>query len=200
MPGYRLLIFILIIGLDACNSPEDRISNAQKRLLEVLHHREYFEIRAEGQVLKLPLPPDEQQAEANRQTLSQIESELQAMNNEKLDAGFKQKREELLRLLQSLRATNALAGFDPLACVITDTLSEVVDKQENALFQALTKQLAAYYAMVEARWQPCPRARAREAAERSVPALELLSRLDAPQEARMAVKDFIGLCNSAMLQ
>lgn len=199
MPGYRSIGLFLFVAFSACTTPEDTISHAQRRLLQVLQNHEYFEISAGPPSIKLILPPGPQEAEKNRKTLSEIESDLQKIDNQKLAAGFSREYRELLKVLQTIREKGITSGFNPVSCVLTRQLLEISGKNDEQQLRAFIAKIPEYYAEVEARWQPCLPAQAREAADQSLKTLDLLDSLQAPQDARLAVKDFIGLCNSARL-
>lgn len=95
--------------------------------------------------------------------------------------------------------------FDPSKCVPLKPLQEWLGHPDGLL---LLEQLPAYYAAVENRWQrPAPHL-VPKAVEASVQALDALDHAENRQKtagtanwkaAKAAIKDYIGLCQSAYL-
>jgi hypothetical protein len=96
--------------------------------------------------------------------------------------------------------------FDPSGCDVSGQLKQFSDHPELPL---LLEKIPAYYAQIELRWQIPDRRFVSKAVDGAQTALDLLHGLEKGSgkevvartgAARAAVKDFIGLCQSAMLK
>jgi hypothetical protein len=197
--GFGLLSCLIWMS---CNSSADKLSAVQHDLMAFLGEKVYFEIKTSKTVLKLPLPPEPMSPDARLQAIKRMMASWQSIPRTALQDASDQKRfDDLGALLEVLDKRGGGAFFDPKRMVLPmldNTAPTNLPKAELATF--LT-QIPAYYAEVERRWQSPDSQKAQEAADQSLKVLqrlETLSGSDSP--AFYAVKDFICMCQSAVLQ
>lgn len=189
-----LFVFLVFMG---CESPHDKISRLQGELLTALGERDYFEIVAEKQKIRLPLPPAPELAAARKVKISEINLETYSMDSKKLNAEDQQRLQDLCGYLNQIVQRGNGAFFDPTKFVLAEVLSA---QQTTGATEQILQKMPEYYAEVERRWQTPDPARAQVAAEQSIRVLEQLEKMgDRALSARLAVKDFMGLCHSAVL-
>ncbi len=196
----RAACLFLLFFLLACETPQAKISRLQSELLSALGTRDFFEIKLGQQVLQLPLPPSPELAEARKLRVSEINLETYSFDNEKLNKDDQQRLAQLSAQLNELVKRGNGAFFDPVKCVLGDVLRVNLAAGNQQHTQILLDTIPAYYEEVARRWQSPDRLRARSAAAESLLVLESLEKMgDHANPARLAVKDFICLCQSAVL-
>ena len=197
----RRISFCFLLSFAACESPHDKISRLQSELLTVLGEQDFYEIRTKKQTIRLPLPPSPELADARKQLVLDINLETYSFENENLSEPD-QKRLNLLctNLKEMVKRGNA-AFFDPAKCVLTDELLKNLQSGDQSVLEVLCQKIPEYYAEVERRWQAPDPGRANVAATKSLLVLDDLEKIgDKASPARLAVKDFICLCHSAVLK
>lgn len=199
LPRYAILCFLLLFI--ACESPHDRISRLQTELLTALGERDYFEIKTGKQLARLPLPPSPELAQSRKLRVSEINLETHSFENEKLTDEDQKRLDQLCANLNEMVKRGDGAFFDPGKCVLNDDIRQKIEQGDLEYNNILLQKIPEYYAEVERRWQTPDPARARMAAERSLAVLDWLEKMGAASmPARLAVKDFICLCKSAVLE
>ncbi|MBC7775006.1 MAG: hypothetical protein H7246_06155 [Phycisphaerae bacterium] len=190
----------------SCNSPEARFKRLQHDFWEKFAQQDFFEIKLKNEVLHLPLPPNSPPSEQQKSWAERLQKEANSIEKEEL-SGENQK--QLIQLRAALEDCVAHAGgafFDPSRCVVLKPLQQFSDHEELLL---LLEKIPAYYAQIEQRWQTPDARFVLKAVTESQNTLDLLNGLEKKSggeivaqtgEARAAVKDFIGLCQSALLQ
>jgi hypothetical protein len=179
---------------------KQKSSRLQSELLSALGTRDFFEIKLGQQVLQLPLPPSPELAEARKIRVAEINLEAYSFDNEKLNKDDQQRLAQLSAQLNELVKRGNGAFFDPVKCVLGDVLRENLAAGNQQHTQILLDTIPAYYEEVARRWQLPDRKRSRSAAAESLLVLESLEKMgDQANPARLAVKDFICLCQSAVL-
>lgn len=185
----------------ACENPNEKISRLQEELLTALGERDYFEIKWEKQSLKLPLPPEPALAAARSTKISEINTAVYSLEHASLNEKEKQRFEQLRVQLDAILKRGNGAFFDPVKCVIPYASKETPALLNPAFQKILLGKIPEYYAEVERRWQTPDAARARQAAAESLLVLDWLDSLPGENvEPRWAVKDFICLCQCAVLK
>ncbi|MDX1912438.1 MAG: hypothetical protein SFV22_13170 [Saprospiraceae bacterium] len=202
----RFSFFFLLLPLCACNSPEARLERLRHEFWENFARHDYFEIRTGEETLHLPLPPSDQETESRKEKLTQLQQVAQALENEMLNDTGRRQLAQIKRALQDLAASGQGVLFDPAQCVVAERLRNYAGRQDGP---ALLEKIPAYYAAVEARWIKPDGRMAAHAVEEAKLTLDLLkewersvpeSRKETVRQAQNAIKDFIGLCQSALLQ
>ncbi|MFN0034257.1 MAG: hypothetical protein ACKVUS_04265 [Saprospiraceae bacterium] len=191
--------------LISCNSPETRLDRLQHRFWEKFARQDFFEIRLENEVLHLPLPLAASPPEEQKTLALSLRKEAHSIEKEKLGTESQKQLAQLCAALDDLAASSGNPFFDPSRCAISQHLRQYSERAGLLLF---LEKIPAYYAEVERRWQTPDGRFVPKAVAESQTALDLLNAVEEKSEgeisararaARAAVKDFIGLCQSAFL-
>jgi hypothetical protein len=197
----RCLVVVVLCLAVACESPNEKISRLQGELLTALGERDYFEIKWEKQSLKLPLPPEPALAAARSAKIVEINAETYAMEHANLNDKEKQRFEQLSVQLEAILKRGNGAFFDPTKCVLPLEPKDNPALSNPAFLKILLAKIPEYYAEVERRWQLPDTVRAGQAAAQSLLVLDWLEEVPGdPTESRYAIKDFICLCQCAVLK
>jgi hypothetical protein len=203
MNKFKLILALLL--LCSCNTPEARLARLQHDFWKKFARQNYYEIKLKNEVLHLPLPPPFESSGEQKLLAENLQKEARSIEKEKLGTAGKKQLTLLTTALDDcvLYAGNPL--FDPSRCVIAGHLEERSKDPDLPLF---LEKIPAYYAQIEQHWQ-VPDARfVSKAVAGSQTALDLLIMLEKKSgengvhtgAAQAAVKDFIGLCQSALLK
>lgn len=194
---------VLLLCLFSCNSPEARLERLQHDFWEKLARQDFFEIKFKNEVLHLPLPPASEPSSQQKSWAEKLQQEARSIEKEKLSAD---QQKQLAQLSAALDDCVAHAGnplFDPARCALSDQL---LTYQEHPEFSVLLEKIPAYYAQIEQRWQTPDVRFVPTAVAKAQSALDLLDthqkkteKLGQISAAQAALKDFIGLCQSAAL-
>jgi hypothetical protein len=197
----RCLVVVVVCLAVACESPNEKISRLQGELLTALGERDYFEIKLEEQSLNLPLPPEPALAAARSAKISEINTETYSLEHANLNGKEKQRFEQLSVQLDAILKRGNGAFFDPTRCVLPIEWKDNPALAKPAFMKLLLAKIPEYYAEVERCWQSPDPVRARQAAAQSLLILDWLDELPYDNtSARMAIKDFICLCQCAVLK
>ncbi len=215
----RLLTGVAVLFMTACATPEERFLRLQLDFMADRPPAEVFEIIAENDTVRWPLPPSAEYAGALKAFAESYREKARAIDPGQLAPD---KQEDLRRFqvaLDSICARTERAQCDPADYTLHAVLSHFAGSKNlrhPALMVRVVAQIPLYYARVQQRWTtPAPGAIPRaveqsqetldqlEHIERNLPELsaayrEQLQRTIPP--ARAAVKDFIGLCQSGLLE
>ncbi len=202
----KFVLLSALFYLCSCNTPEARLRRLQHDFWETFARQDYFEVRLKNEVLHWPLPPASGQSEEQKSLAESLQKEAKAIDKEGLSAAGQKQLAQLSAALDDCVANAGLAFFDPSRCVISGQLQQFSDHPELPL---LLEKIPAYYAQIEQRWQIPDSRYVSSAVDASQTALDLLN---GPEKssgggmvalkgaARLAIKDFIGLCQSALLR
>lgn len=203
----RIYVLSCLFLLISCNDPEAQLSSLQHEFWEQFARQDFFEIQMEQEKVLLPLPvsmeaPSKQKAQAEALLKS-----ANALKTEELSKEGQQRLQQIKTALNDFLNASGNAFFDPARYVIEQPLLEThcVNELKTRLF---LERIPAYYVEVERRWQiPAPEnvSRAVVKAQEGLDAIQALETSGAlnpaagAQAAKAAIKDFIGLCQSALL-
>lgn len=191
----RYSALLLLLTLMSCESPEGKISRLQSETLELLSSSDFFVIKTQSQTIKLALPPAPEKAELCAQRVPAILKELNSMDTTSLSAADRQKLAGLKAIVETLAKEGIGSAFDPNKYVVADLLD---GSFKDGTGKLLLEKIPEYYTEVERRWQAPAKLRAQDAARQSLRSLDILQKSGAEaDQARLAVKDFIGMCQSA---
>lgn len=198
-----LLLFALL-ALFSCNTPTKRLTHLQHEFLQKLANQDYFEVKTPQETYFLPLPTTQIQPE-QRAVAGLLQKEANALAKAALSAEQHLQLEIIQRALADFLASSAQMFGDPSRFVVGDLLQKAHSETEGGL---LLEKIPAYYTEVEKRWQIPSVPKASKALEKARAALELLHKMEKQADgvaaeriisAQYALKDFIGLCQSAHL-
>lgn len=197
--------FFLLFLVFACDTPQSRFESLQRDFWEKFARQDYFEIELEGRSVRLPLPPLSAQSAERKGIAESLRERAYSIENEKLSPENQIKLAQLRAALDEICQHPESGFFDPARCAIAQSLGDLSASQTSVFLE----KIPTYYAEVERRWRvPEPRLAAKAVAE-SQAALDILKTLErdwagekpsAFESSRAAIKDFIGLCQSALLR
>jgi hypothetical protein len=200
------LFFSLFLTLLACNSPEARFDRLRREFWENFARQDYYNIQLGEERLHLPLPAaDGTNVGKRKEKVVELQQWVQLLEKETLEDASRRQLGQISRALNDLSASTQGVLFDPSRCTLVQTLQEYAGRPSIA---GLLEKIPEYYEKVEAGWvKPEPRL-AEKAIEESKLVLDMLREWEknAPEDRRIqieaaqhAIKDFIGLCQSAFL-
>jgi len=192
----------LTLFLFSCNNPETRLERLQRDFREEFARQEYFEISLENEVINLPLPPIAPPSAQKKQLALSFQKEADSIDKEQLNEVQQKQLVQIRAALDDFVAQDGNSFFDPARCSMAAPLKRFSDHPE---LQVLIDSIPAYYAQVWKRWQTPELRFVPKAVDESQAALDLLCLSGEKHgdstisQAKAAVKDFIGLCQSAWL-
>ncbi len=215
----RLLIGAAVLFMAACATPEERFIRLQLDFMADRPQAEIFEIRTDSDTVRWPLPPSAEDAGAMREFADTYRKRAYALNPEELTANTKTDLRRFQVALDSICTRIERARCDASDYTLHNVLSHFTGSKgprHPALMARVVEQIPVYYARVQQRWiAPAPAgipqalAQAQttldqlEHIEQSLPGLSAAYREQLQQTipaARAALKDFIGLCQSGLLE
>lgn len=209
MPKILLLPFLLL-SLVSCNSPEARLERLQRAFREKFAQQDFFEVTLEKEVLHLPLPPVSAPSDQQKQWVSELQQQAAAIDGAQLNDTQQKQLAQLRTVLDDLAAHTHNPLFDPLRYSLHESLEKTCSSGDVAKTNFLLGNIPAYYAAVEQRWQTPDLRLVPDAVEKSKKTVDLLKKMEEEwkgliprnktEPAKAAIKDFIGLCQSAVLQ
>lgn len=202
----KLLALLALLSLLACNSPKTRLQRLQHEFWEKFARQDFFDIQLRNEVLHLPLPPAVQPAAQQKSLAAKLRKEAGAINKEKLTIENQKQLAQLQSALDDYTMEESIVFFDPARCIVTEQLALLANHPDLPVF---LEKVPVYYAQIEQRWQtPDVRYVAKAVSDAQI-TLDLLHELEHKmigailhqnKAAQLAVKDFIGLCQSALLK
>jgi len=202
----KFALLSILFYLCSCNTPEARLRRLQHDFWETYARQDFFEIRLKNEVLHWPLPPASVPSGQQKLLAEKLQKEASAIDKEGLSEAGKKQLAQLSAALDDCVAHAGAAFFDPSRCEVSRQLKQFSAHPELPL---LMEKIPAYYAQIEQRWQIPDSRLVSKAVDASQNALDLLNGLEKSAggemvartgAARAAIKDFIGLCQSALLR
>jgi hypothetical protein len=221
---YGVIVLVYSCFLAACESPSRQLTSLQRKFMHRLPPPERLLIVEAGDTLALPLPPSAKSAAQTRQTVAYFQEKVKKLDR----TGLKEADQRRLADFQAALDNLALRWVDdavpcpPDQFVVDELLLHfIVDGpkvRHPALLVELVERLPAYIDTVRTRTPQFDRRSARVAVQRTVQALDLLERAQDEAflkklsigyadrlrknipAARRALKDFIGMCQSAEIR
>ncbi len=224
-PAMRpLFCCITVLGcclLAACESPSGQLVGLQRKFMRRLPPPDRWLIVEAGDTLALPLPPSAKTADQTRQTVAYFQEKIKKINPEGLDESGRQKLADFQKALDVVAQqwSNGAAPCRPEQFVVDELLLHFISDgpkvRHPALLVELAERLPAYVDTLRARSPQFEPQGAPKAVAATVRALDLLDQAGedifleklsigyaerlrkALPSARRALKDFIGMCQSA---
>ena len=202
----KLALLFALFFLISCNSPEARLERLQHDFWEKFARQDFFEIKLKDEVLHLPLPPSSELPIAQKALVEKLHQEANSIEKEKLGDESQKQLTQLRLALGDFVAQADNSLFDPSRYTVSMRLQQFSEHPDLPLF---LEKIPAYYAQIEQRWQRPDIRFVQKAVAESQITLDLLEGLEQKSNgvlsertrtARAAVKDFIGLCQSALLR
>ncbi len=203
---FKPITLFALVFLYSCNTPEARLGRLQHDFWEKYAQQDFFEIKLKNEVLHLPLPPSSAPSEQQKLWAESLQKEANSIEKEQLSVVDQKQLAQLRSVLDDCVTHAGRTFFDPSRCVVLMHLQQFFDHPDLLL---VLENIPAYYAQIEQRWQTPDARFVSKAVEESQTTLDLLNTLEKNSSgkivartgaARAAVKDFIGLCQSALLQ
>ncbi|MDO8971769.1 MAG: hypothetical protein Q7U74_13835 [Saprospiraceae bacterium] len=200
---YQPFAWFAVLLLFSCNTPEIQLGRLQHSFGEQFAKQDFFEVQFKKEVLLLPLPPNAMQSGELKTSAEALQKVANSIETKALNAT---QQKQLLQIRAALEDCVTHAGnplFDPSRCAISAKLQQY---SEHAELAVLLENIPNYYARVEQSWQTPDSRFVDKAVTESQIALDLLKKLEENSkkeligQARAAVKDFIGLCQSTVLE
>jgi hypothetical protein len=189
------LLLLLVFG--SCESASDKVGRMRRELIDILSEKEYFEFTVDQKTVKWQLPPTQELAKAKMERMLHLREELNQIPTEKLNEERKLQLAKLKEQLTQLVENGKGGYFDPTQLVLDPFFDKTVSEAE---LRSYLPHLYGYYSEVEQRWLPPEAGRAKLAVKKSLMVLDALEAFGPEADsAKLAVKDFIGLCQSAVL-
>lgn len=208
MPYIRLnptLLFAALL-LFSCNTPESRLRRLQHDFWENYARQDYFEIKLNKETLHWPLPPLPMPSNRQKSLAARLQEEAASIESEKMNLESRQKLAQIRAALDDCLAHEGNALFDPARFVLLDQWLQFSAHPE---LRGVLEKIPEYYAEVEQRWQMPDTSLVAKAVTESQKTLDWMNALEEKsgselsmhlQAARAAIKDYIGMCQSALLK
>lgn len=200
---YQPFALFAALLLFSCNTPEIQLGRLQHSFGEQFAKQDFFEVQFKKEVLLLPLPPNAKQSGELKTSAEALQKVANSIETKALNTT---QQKQLLQIRAALEDCVTHAGnplFDPSRCAISVKLQQYSEHPELVV---LLEKIPNYYARVEQSWQTPDSRFVDKAVMESQIALDLLKKMEenskkeAVGQARAAVKDFIGLCQSTVLE
>jgi len=195
-----------LLFLFSCNTPEAKLERLQHDFWEKFARQDFFEIKLKNEVLHLPLPPSNAPSEQQKSWFESLQKEANSIEEQQLSTERQSQLVQIRAALDDCVAHTGSPFFDPNRCVFLKHLQRFSDHPELSL---VLENIPDYYTQIEQRWQIPDGRFVSKAVLESQSTLDLLNSIERGSSgeiaaltgaAKAAIKDFIGLCQSAILR
>ena len=211
-----LVASFLLFLLPACTSPQDRLQALESEMIGLLGPAAELQVPLQSGSFRLPLPPPlEVQTEQKNRAQALLVKSAQI---DSLALAPEQRRQlrQYRQVLTDLSGSRTGWPLDPLDYTLAELLRQALIPSNGESLAVLLEKMPAYYTEVEQRWgRPNPRNLA-AAVARCLVILDQLMQLEndlrkypqpiqtrlqaALPAARAAIKNYLGLCRSGVLE
>lgn len=196
---------LLVAG---CRSDTDRLRDAEHQFLKIVALPEKRPVIAGKDTLFLPVLPAPEAAERSKAEAAELQKNLQIIAAEKLDTPDRRRLKALGNAVDDLVRNGVATPVDQVCAQVAAPFHEVLKRGNPELTERFLIHLPVYFAEMEQRWQAPVLHKIPETIQQAESAFDVLrhleqeSSIDMKDEftsARFALKDYIGLCQSAHL-
>lgn len=196
-----------LLLMAGCQSDTDRLREAEHRFLEIVALPEKHPLTAGKDTLFLPVLPAPEAANRSKNDAAKLQKKIQSIDPQKLVLTDQQRLKALGRAVDDLVLNGVATPIDRVCAQVAEPFQMVLKLDNPELTQRFLTHLPVYFAEMEQRWQPPLPQKVPQTIREAESAFDALQELEqrSPQEpekfamARMALKDYIGLCQSALL-
>lgn len=206
----RFLLFCLLLPFSACDTPRQKLRRLQRDFLERYPQPPGFLIVSGQDTLTLPRPLDQQVLVSGRAAAALLLAEANTLEAKALQPVEQARLAAFKIMLDSLSRPDNTVLTDPRRYCVAEVLTPFVQTPGPvpATLLLLLERLPEYYALIQEDWVAANDQQATAAIDCSLRALDqldtLATRPGIPAEplyrARLAIKDFIGRCQSEVLE
>lgn len=200
--------FWCLFLLTACQSDADRLREAERRFLKILASPEKIALTAGKDTLLLPMLPVIEEAAQSKTEAAALQTYLQKIDKQSLAASDLKRLDALSRAAADLAVQGVAVSLEQFGQQITSSFKQALKLNNEPLTQKLLEYLPEYVAQLEQRWPAGTVGARREIVQAASDVYDILAELEtsAPSHlkrpfsrARLAWKDYIGLCQSGFL-
>lgn len=216
----RLFNGLILLLFASCASPEERLTHLQLDFISDRPQGDFFEIISEEDSIRLPLPPNAQYTVTVREFAEKFRKKAYAIDPQAAKPETKEALFQFRTALDSICARQTRDKIDPRAYTLGELLRHFSGDnnvtRHPALMSSVISKIPAYYQQIQERWSAADPLLLEQAVAQSVAALDHLQVIEQNSKslstgfqqqlaqsippARIAIKDFIGLCQSGFLK
>ncbi len=198
----------LLFALAGCQSATDQLREAEHRFLQIVAIPERLQLAVGNDTLFLPVLPAPEAADEAKADALQLQARIQKIDIQTLEMNDKQRLEILKNAVDDLVLHGVSVPVDQICSRIADPFQQALQHNNPELTGRFLEQIPEYFREMEERWhKPAPH-KIQDAILKADSAFDTLHLLEQQSPtsmknkfitARFALKDYIGLCQSALL-
>jgi hypothetical protein len=197
--------FFPLIG---CQSDSGRLHDAERRFMKIVAVPEKRPLTAGKDTLFLPVLPAPEHAQQARAAALELQASIREVDSKKLENADQKRLDALSRATEDLVSQGVSIPLEQVGIQVAEPFRQVLKYKNPELTRRFLEQLPTYVAEMEQRWPTNVSSKNPDIARAAESAYDALLQLEqeSPAEleqlfatARLAWKDYIGLCQSNLL-
>lgn len=212
----RIFLCLLSLCLVAsCSSPDQQFERLKQQFITEHPKQDLFENGLEKTGIQLPLPPSPEGLAALKTFVETCKSKAYEIDLAKLRPENQVGLQRFRNALDSLGAQRRSSEIDPQNYTLADQIKALTETKKAEALHCLLEKTPVYYENVYQRWSAPEQRKIKPAVTASMRALDELEKMEqqpswipadlqskiqlAIPPARLAIRDYIGLCLSGHL-
>lgn len=200
--------FWCLWAIAACQSDTEQLREAEHRFLQIVSVPERLQVTAGGDTLFLPVLPALDAASTAKNNAVQLQQWMQKIDSATLEPSDRQRLSVLKKAVDDLVVNGVSIPADLVCTRIAEPFKQVLQYDNPELTQRFLEQLPVYFSEMEQRWQTPAAPKMPAVMQEATSAFDALQQLEQQSPAnwknkfttaRLALKDYIGLCQSCEL-
>ncbi len=198
----------LLFALAGCQSATDQLREAEHRFLQIVAVPEPVQLAVGTDTLFLAVLPAQEAAGEAQAAAYTLQVQIQKIDPQALEVSDQQRLDILRQAVNDLVLNGVSVPVDQVCSQISDPFQRALQYNNPELTSRFLEQIPAYFTEMEQRWHnPAPH-KIQDAILNADAAFDTLRQLEQQSPAtlknkfamaRFALKDYIGLCQSALL-
>lgn len=198
----------LLFVFAGCQSATDQLREAEHRFLEIVAVPEPVQLSVGTDTLFLAVLPAPEAAGEAKAAASTLQAQIQKIDTQALEDSDRQRLDILRQAVNDLVLNGVSVPVDQVCSQISDPFQRALQYNNPELTSRFLEQIPVYFTEMEQRWHdPAPH-KIQDAILKADAAFDNLHQLEQQSPAtlknkfataRFALKDYIGLCQSALL-
>lgn len=198
-----------LLFLAGCRSDTDRLRDVEHRFLEIVALPKKHMLAVGKDTLFLPVLPTPEDAAQAKTDAADLQKEMQEIHPEKLSAADQKRLDALKNALNDLVRSGVASPVEQVCMEVAQPFRKIRTLNNPKLTEAFLNYLPEYFAGMEQRWHPPVSDKTPQTIQEAESAFDALQDLQQQagsgtneqfRAARFALKDYIGLCQSALLE
>ena len=194
--------------LFGCQSNTEQLREAEHRFLQLVSVPDRMQLAVGGDTLFLPVLPVPDAGVNTKKEADKLQKWIDGIDYQALESSDQQRLNVMKRAVNDLVLHGVSSPSDLVCTQIADPFQQALKLNNPELTQRFLEQLPVYFTEMEQRWQAPAAHKLPDVMQEATSAFDALQQLEQQSSgawkhhfttARLALKDYIGLCQSALL-